>query len=357
MYYCNVNGFQTKKESIRKIVDKLKPKIFVLCETKLSSGNAIKTLLPEYSVRPKPTKTGKSGLAICTKLQTFKSVLEVTTSSHNDIHAVRICMAEKSVRLILGYAPQETEKVDEREAFYSEFDVEVTNCFMADELPIVIGDLNAKLQKRDEQIEAVSPNGNLLLEVIEKHDLSVLNYDSKCNGKWTHVTRTTGAASVLDYVITCQEIARTVSEIVIDEECLFCPFRIQTIKGNPTPKFSDHNAIITKFHIEHQKKKSAPVKKWKITNEGMEDFHQLTTNGFDTRLPQGNAQEKYDEVEKRINTVMGKCFRKVKGRKPNQLSGEYMTKYKEIMAFAKKGRIQRKVARMYVQEIIKLNTN
>ena len=74
MYYCNVNGFQCKKESILKIVETLNPKIIALCETKLATGNTIKAMLPDYEVCAKPNKIGKSGIAIAVKLQTFASV-------------------------------------------------------------------------------------------------------------------------------------------------------------------------------------------------------------------------------------------------------------------------------------------
>ena len=145
MYYCNVNGFQTKKQSIQKIVDDLKPKILALCETKLPSGNTIKNTLPDYEICSRPNKAGKSGLAIGVKLQTFNSILDVTSTPHSDILSVRIGMAQTAVRIILGYAPQETEKVEVRESFYTELGVEITNCLISNELPIVLGDMNAKI--------------------------------------------------------------------------------------------------------------------------------------------------------------------------------------------------------------------
>ena len=59
---------------------------------------------------------------------------------------------------------------------------------------------------------------------ITNHDLSVLNFDDKCTGKWTHVTRTTGAASVLDYVMMSPNVAKSVTEIIINEDLTSCPF-------------------------------------------------------------------------------------------------------------------------------------
>ena len=103
MYYCNINGFQSKKDSIRKIVDDLQPKIIALCELKLPGGNAVKSLFPEFEVSVKPTKAGKSGIAVGVKLQTFVSISDVTTSLLDDILSVRVCLGNETIRIILGY--------------------------------------------------------------------------------------------------------------------------------------------------------------------------------------------------------------------------------------------------------------
>ena len=81
-------------------------------------------------------------------------------------------------------------------------------------------------------------------------------------------------------------------EIIIDEDCVFCPFRINKVKGIAEPQYSDHNPIITRSHIQHEKKKAQRSERWKITEEGLEEFFHLTTEGFDTNLPDGDLQEK-----------------------------------------------------------------
>ena len=85
----------------------------------LAALSTIKKILPEYEVASRPTKVGQSGIAVCVKLQTFQSILDVTTSPHNNILAVRITTAAGGVRIILGYGPQENETPDDREGFFS----------------------------------------------------------------------------------------------------------------------------------------------------------------------------------------------------------------------------------------------
>ena len=77
IYYCNVNGFKGKQESILNIVENLQPKIMTFCETKLASGNSIKKLFPQYEIIPRMVKVGQKGMAIGVKKQTFQSIHQI----------------------------------------------------------------------------------------------------------------------------------------------------------------------------------------------------------------------------------------------------------------------------------------
>ena len=129
---------------------------------------------------------------------------------------------------------------------------------MADELPIVIGDLNAKIMGDDGGLQALSSNGRILMDLVRNHELDVMNFDEKCQGKWTHVIRTTGQSSLLDYVLTCKQISKTIKEMLIDEDCVYCPFKVTKKKGQEEAKFSDHNAIVLHMELHHESKKSPP---------------------------------------------------------------------------------------------------
>ena len=334
----------------------MNPKIIAFCETKLPSGSLIKTALPGYEICSRPTKAGKSGIAIGVKKQTFRSVLDVTTTPLSNILSIRIGMTDdKSIRIILAYAPQETENPETCEAFFTELGIEITNGLAADELPLIVGDLNSKIRRSENGIEGVSPNGKLLMETMKDYEFDILNFHPKCTGKWTHVIRTTGAASVLDYLITSSEVSKCVETVTIEEDCVLCPFRVLKEKGKTVPKYSDHNPIIATLSIRHERNKEIRPQKWKITEKGLEDFNNLTTNDFDNYLPGDSVQENYDCMEERITSAMNKCFKKAKIRKPNEIQTKYMTKYKQITAFSKKGKAQRNVAKLYVQELKKLS--
>ncbi len=149
------------------------------------------------------SKQGKGGLLIAVQKSYFSSVMEVTTSVDKNILSVRVSLTEnRNLRIILGYGPQENQPVEDREAFITELTIEVQKSIDSGDCPMIIGDLNAKIEKDGEVVVAESPNGKLVKEFSDQYGLSVMNFDKRCKGKWTHVIRTTGEKSVLDYVIT-----------------------------------------------------------------------------------------------------------------------------------------------------------
>ena len=130
IFYNNINGFKSKMTSLESIVQSTKPHIIALCETKLSknSNGIIEEVFnkKEYKSFPRFTKVGKEGLLIAVKHNTFKSVLEVTQSQLNTIISVRLSSGCSNIRLILGYAPQETEDETVQQQFFDELELEVT---------------------------------------------------------------------------------------------------------------------------------------------------------------------------------------------------------------------------------------
>ena len=323
----------------------------MLCETKLSSDQIIKNLLPTYEVNSRSTKSGPSGLAIAVKGQTFNSVLDVTSTTHNSIIVTRIELDNCAFRIILGYAPQENESVEVREHFFTELEIEITECKIAGDMPVLIGDMNSKVENVNEKILPRSSNGKLLIELVENQEMEILNFDNRCQGKWTHVVRTTKAASVLDYVIVSSSISKHLKEIIIDENCLLCPFAIKKKKNDIILQYSDHNSIITTLQLPHTKNKIPKQKSWRLTEKGLHNFNMLTSDvNFPTDV-EGTGKTKYNNYEKVLYKTMIKCFQKTKPRKEEKITKKYTILHKKVMTFSKNGKAQRKVARTYIQAI------
>ena len=66
---------------------------------------------------------------------------------------------------------QETEKEDLRNQFYTELELEVNAALDRGEKLAVVGDFNSKITMENGTRKALSPNGNLLNDVINKSSL------------------------------------------------------------------------------------------------------------------------------------------------------------------------------------------
>ena len=159
----------------------------------------------------------------------------------------------------------------------TELEIEVQRCSDVGEWPMIIGDMNAKVHISDDQLSHLSPNGKLLLQVVKHHQLSVLNFSEKCVGKLTHVVRTSNESSVLDYMITNQALEKTVKKLVIDEDCLLCPFWVKKYRGKDIPQYSDHNSFLLEMVIEMGKRKGGETEYvWRAKEDSKATLKTLT---------------------------------------------------------------------------------
>ena len=360
LFYSNINGFKGKSTSLKQILEKTNSNIVVLCETKTPNSNKIKQVLHQYDVIDRCVKGGKGGIVVAVKKNIFGSFINVTTSKLDNFLVGRICTGNKSMRIIACYAPQETDLKEVREEFFEDLSIEINKSRLSNEECIIIGDLNSKLEvNKDNTIFNVSPNGKLLLEFVQGHDLEVLNFSKKCCGDQTHVIRTSGQSSRLDYVLTTKEFVKQVSSMVIDETCLLCPFRLEKCKGQYVQKFSDHNSITLDLQIPRGfKEKSSTSKKkhWKITEEGLSMFYDITNDGESQGVElQSFDGNDYDSLEAYMDMCMKKCFKSFtpKSRAENKVDGEYGKIVSSLMKIYEKGKTQRKVVKLYIQELCK----
>ena len=246
MYAVNINGFMSKLDSLASILDNIQPDVVTLNETKVKNSGKLKTFFKERGYDVLIRVNG--GIAIAARNK-FK-IINVTTTENK--HILTGLISNLNIRIIAGYGPQETVPKEDREFFFDDLSTEVQASTNLGNKPVIIGDLNAKIEPVDGTLSSKSSNGDLLLDVINEHELEVLNYNLSCTGKWTRVQNVCGEEikSVLDYCITNTQLANSMESMLIDEEKVFCPFRIiKPKKGEIHQQYSDHNALLVKFNI------------------------------------------------------------------------------------------------------------
>ena len=356
--FSNVNGFKGKSTSFSDIVQRVGATVVVICETKLANVNKIKEAMPGHEVIDKCVKDGKGGLVIAVKKNFFGSFINVTMSQENEnILVGKVAIGDRYVRIIACYAPQENDIKDVREQFFEDLSLEVTKSRLSEDEFIIMGDLNAKIcMDSAGAVVSESGNGCLLQQMVSEQELSVINFSSKCSGKWTHEIRTTGQKSVLDYVLTSDRFYNeNVSGMTIDETCLICPFSLKRVKGKDVVQYSDHNTILMNTLLPRFKKskKEESCQRWRIDDEGLSHFHEITD------ICSGTDVSSYDEFDEYLREQMNESFkplsRKRRGGNVSNKNRNYQHVISPLMKIYRRGKVQRKVVKQYLDVLRRQN--
>ena len=348
LYSININGISTKFDSFLEILRRLSPDIVSVCELKTSQLSSLSVKLKEENYEIVPQR--KSGIAIIAKQKL--EIKNVTACKHDNILSARFSYHNVPVRLIAVHGLQVSNAAaTERENVFEELNIEIEHCIINEENPIISGDLNAKIENIDGTLVANSSNGKLLLEIMDKFNLKVLNFEKVCSGKWTRTITKKGETekSVLDYIITNETLQSKLSSVQIDENKDITPFRVCQNKET----FSDHNAMIATFTWKRSKKSNndeQPTSKlgWKINSEGLTMFQEMTT---DQHFPR---PQNYKELESILDDTMDQCFKKkraIKSKDTIRNNSNYWPTVKALKPYLKKGRIERKVAFETIQKL------
>ena len=178
------------------------------------------------------TKQGQEGFVVAAREGTFNSI-DLLSEVDNNIMTVQIVYPNMTVRVIVVHGPQEGDLIEDKKRFYKSLPVEIERCKSCGHSPIILGDLNAKIQKSDEEIIACSSNGKLLKYLTEDYQLNVVNFHHKTVGKWTRIQKSKNGTkkSVFDYVLLDDQLISQISSMIIDEEHMSTPYRIIRRQG------------------------------------------------------------------------------------------------------------------------------
>ena len=362
IFYSNINGYQSKSLSLKEIINDINPEIIVISETKLGKNNTVKYDLKKYDLISKQIKKGKGGI-LCAVKQNIgaSSVLEVTTVKNDNILSVKISFPSCSIRVVVAYGPQENEPIEVKEEFFKDVEIEVKASKVNGDNCVIVGDLNSKIELKNDKVQYLSNNGKYLAELILKCNLKVLNFSPECTGKWTHVIRTSDKKSVIDYIIGDEGFYNKATNTLIDEECLCTPFRAIHDKKGTRAQYTDHNTLICNFEIERGKQKKEKLsisESWIFNDAGWDKFNQVTSSIPCLIRESNETNVAYEKLETYIKYALDCSFKKRVNR--DKKSETFSSKdekqvYSILRMYMKLGKVQRKVAGYYINDIKKCN--
>ena len=361
LYYNNINGLISKQESLKQILAMKKPDIVALCETKLHRNS--KFDIKGYKVLKSNLKAGKEGILIAAKEGTYDTMELVYEAESRNIATVEIEYPKDTVRIIVAHGPQETANIEEKEDFFNDLSAEVERCMASQCRTIIAGDLNARVEYQDGQLQESKGNGKWVKEIIEKYELHLLNIQPETEGKWTRIQQkgSVECKSVIDYIITDVNTRSCVQKTVIDEDKMFTAYRVEKRGKKKTLIFSDHCSIMASMSISKgtskKKNQTQKIKKWVVTEEGLDKYHKITLP--DVGLGDLSGYDDPFEVWTwKVDDLMHECFDKktvtIGRMKEGKVAGGQQTlKIRMVLnEVGKRGKIQREIVKGYQQRLI-----
>ena len=348
------------------IIKDVTPDVIALCETKREDMKTTKKEdeIPGYAVIENNLKKGKEGLLFAAKKGSFKSIREVTESELKNIMTIRVEYPKITIRFILVHAPQETEKLEERSDFFEELDEQIERSCTAGEIPIVVGDLNAKIKCNEEAVCGETSSGKLLCETLQNYKMRVANFHPKADGKWTRIQGMKDGSvkkSALDYILMQDDIYENISEMVIDEEKVHCPYGEKKTGGKKQIIFSDHCAMMLSLKISVGKPHDSTnkMKVWNLNEEGYAKYTEESKAIMDVNY-NGQSTQVYANWVHKFEDLLKKCFTKKTVNLGNSAipQSKQCKKVREILSkLSREGKIQRKVVRGYLERLIEKESN
>ena len=253
----NINGLSGKWQSLVSALEYLEsPSCVFIQETKLNGRISKKLSGYELFDIPKVSNEGEGLLtAIKSDLDPF---LVPGNTDHSNILLVDFKVGDQRFRTINAHGPQECDFKEKIIEFWVALEQEVVRAEDDGALVLMELDANAKLGHGliSGDPHAMSNNGKLLYELLQRQNLECLNLSPACVGKITRSRHTVKGieCSILDYVIVSRFLSHFLVKMIIDEEKEFAMIKYATLKGHRMKKESDHNSIFAQFSIKIPKR-------------------------------------------------------------------------------------------------------
>ena len=186
MYFmgCNAAGLLNKLESLKRNVQIFNPGVIFIQESKTKRRNQVK--LGDYVIFEKIRKQGGGG-GLLTGVHKNLEPVSVGDDSDEEVLTVEAKIANRKVKLINAYGPQEASNEDVKQSFFSKLDEEIKRAKVAGSMVCLEMDANSKLgpEINPGDPHQQSRNGKLLENLLSSNDLIVVNSLELCEGNIT----------------------------------------------------------------------------------------------------------------------------------------------------------------------------
>ena len=217
--HSNANGLQSKKNSLFELVESNDIDIIALTERKCTREGLIN--IPNFDTPYELIRQSKKdgGLLVACHQTINDNCLIEKGNDDAEFITIQFNNDKFEWRMILGYGFQESDSKEKRTRFFIDIESQIEKCIIDGISFLWIGDCNGKLGRdvMEGDTNDGTPNGQLIKQIINKHNLIIVNGSEKCNGKWTRWLEN-GQKSVIDYVIVSEDMYEFVNSMLKNEE-------------------------------------------------------------------------------------------------------------------------------------------
>ena len=184
--FNNVRGIKSKVKSLQDVVMETQPTVICLVETHLQKDEILE--IEGYEIIRNDRQQQGGGVLIAYKSELHHIIKEVNRESVNgETIWIKIDNNKQRIRLAVVYAPQERRSERTKiKQMYDNIENEIIKANENNEKVLIIGDMNCKIgTKIAGNKSKVSMAGKIMNTMMEKHNLTPINSNSKCEGLWT----------------------------------------------------------------------------------------------------------------------------------------------------------------------------
>ena len=321
MLGSNANGITNKQDSLKHTISTLKPSIVTLQETKARKLGSVK--LQGYQIFEK-LRTGIAGGGLLTAVDENLAPVLISTGKEDEseILTVQVKAGQHDIRIINAYGPQEDDgSKQEIYKFWQEVEEEITTAKDDQCLVVLQLDANAKIGKQyiKDDPNDTTANGKILLDVVERQNLTIANTLNLCKGVITRERATTVKVekAVIDYIIVCEDMKNYLEKMTIDEDRIFVLTKYASKKGLKKKTVSDHNILFGKFSILFDRQPKTLRREFFNLKDkvGQKAFLEETSASealSSSFLPSRSFPHNANIFFKSLNGCIHKCFDKIR---------------------------------------------
>ena len=218
----NSAGLNSKKESLFSVINRFKPSVITLQETKMCKTGNVK--IPGFQVFEKVRLNRKGGGLLTAADEDLNPMMISTGKDENEILTIQVDLGNQKLRIINGYGPQEDDDNQCILGFWQELEAEIINAKDNDCLILIELDANAKVGKEvlSDDPNSMTGNGKIMIDMIERHNLKIANAEEMCKGLITRerVVEKKTEKSIIDYILMCEKMQKYLKEILIDDDII-----------------------------------------------------------------------------------------------------------------------------------------